>query len=149
MINHSSKSAIAVAKSITAGLALTTLAGCYVVPLNHPIHNQSHAVVVAPELPVQLQARLYPTNDLASSTGVISGQVTNMLNGKGKFTIGYGGELLNGEATRIGSTRNGIANAAGSRGVYVNCNYTLTNSSQGNGTCEFSTGARYNLHLGG
>src|SRR5262249_3109724 len=51
--------------------------------------------------PATLQARLYPSNDIATQTGVVSGTVTNMMSGKGRFVLDYRGEILSGEATRV------------------------------------------------
>ena len=48
-----------------------------------------------------LHARLYPDNDTATQTGMVSGTVTNMMTGKGRFQLNYKGEVLTGEATRV------------------------------------------------
>ncbi|MEW6688780.1 MAG: hypothetical protein AB1452_06765 [Pseudomonadota bacterium] len=143
---------------LTAALAFSTLAlaGCYVVPAvgpdGQPIY---HAYPIPPgppppgAYPVVLQARLYPDNDLATQTGVVSGTVTNMMTGKGRFQLQYGGEVLTGEATRVdGDSRRGIASAYGSGGAYMSCEYQMNNPRQGAGTCLFSNGARYKVHIG-
>ncbi len=97
-----------------------------------------------------LNARLYPVNDLATQTGVMSGTVTNMMNGKGRFQLDYKGELLTGEATRVsGDERRGVANAYGPRGTYMSCDYKMNTPYQGAGTCTLSNGAKYEVHLGG
>jgi hypothetical protein len=97
-----------------------------------------------------LQARLYPANDAATQTGLLSGTVTNMMTGKGRFELDYRGELLVGEATRVpGDDRRGIANAYGQRGTFMNCEYRMTTPYQGTGTCNLSSGARYQVHIGG
>ncbi len=99
--------------------------------------------------PTILNARLYPDNDLATQTGVVTGTVANMMTGKGRFQLQYGGEILNGEATRVSNDeRKGIASAFGSSGSYMSCEYQMNNPRQGAGTCTFSNGARYKLHVG-
>lgn len=146
-------------KSFALGLALALpLAGCYVVPIDHmgkPAGGYAYAPVPTPlpaqvPGPVNLIAKLYPVNDLASATGVLLGSVTNNLNGHGTFTVNVGGETFTGEATRAspGATR-GIANAGGARGNFVRCTYNMNNSTQGTGECSFSNGAKYTFHLNG
>jgi len=99
--------------------------------------------------PKVLHVRLYPANDVANATGVLSGTVTNMMTGKGRFQFHYQGELLAGEATRVsGEERKGIAAAYGPRGTYASCEYQLNTPFQGAGTCQFSDGAKYQLHIG-
>jgi len=134
------------------------LAGCYVVPVVDPQGNvQNYHYPLPPagvpvqggSLPVALNARLYPDNDLATQTGVVTGTVANMMNGKGRFQLQYGSEVLTGEATRMSNDqRRGIASAYGSSGSYMSCEYQMTNPRQGAGTCTFSNGARYKLHVG-
>ena len=81
---------------------------------------------------------------------MLTGQVTNSLNGRGTFTVAAGGENYVGEATRTGHDANiGTANATGSRGSYLRCRYTMNSPSQGSGECEFAGGAKYSLHLVG
>ena len=95
-------------------------------------------------------ARLYPINELATQTGMMTGTVTNMMNGKGQFQLDYKGELLTGEATRVsGDERSGVANAYGARGTYMSCDYKMNTPYQGAGTCTLSNGAKYEVHLGG
>ena len=97
-----------------------------------------------------MNARLYPANDLAQPGGMAVGQVTNFLDGKGAFSVQVGGEQFNGEATRASrASREGVANAMGTRGSSMHCTYALNNATQGTGQCTVSTGARYQLHLGG
>ena len=48
--------------------------------------------------PRVLHARLYPDNDTATQTGMVSGTVTNMMTGKGRFQLQYAGEV--GESLR-------------------------------------------------
>ena len=164
-------------RKITAVLAFSAIAlsGCYVVPVvdpqgnvqyqHYPLPPAGTQVVAAPAayaapagypaphpgaaFPVVLNARLYPDNELASQSGVITGTVANMMNGKGRFQIQYGAEILTGEATRVSNDeRKGIASAFGSSGSYMSCEYQMNNPRQGAGTCTFSNGARYKLHVG-
>jgi hypothetical protein len=103
-----------------------------------------------PAMPAALQARLYPSNEVAAETGLLSGSVTNMMTGKGMFQINYRGEILTGEATRVpGDDRRGLASAYGQRGTYMSCEYRMTTPYQGTGTCNFSNGAQYQVHIGG
>ena len=146
------------------------LSGCYVVPVvdpqgtvqyqHYPLPPAGSPVVAAPAaypapypgtaLPAILNARLYPDNELATQTGVITGTVANMMTGKGRFQVQYGGEILTGEATRVSNDeRKGIASAFGSSGSFMSCEYQMNNPRQGAGTCTFSNGARYKLHVGG
>ena len=139
-----------------------SLAGCYVIPLDQQGRpsNVAYAPVPTPYPPypmvppapsqINLVARLYPANDAAASTGVLIGQVVNSLNGHGTFNVNANGESFSGEATRSGQdAHRGNANAAGSRGGYVRCAYTMNTSSQGSGECTFSGGGRYTMHLSG
>ncbi|MBE0626040.1 MAG: hypothetical protein IH606_14640 [Burkholderiales bacterium] len=148
-------------------VAALALAGCYVLPVVDPQGNVQYQpyplppagmpVAAAPgayplpgtPLPAVLNARLYPDNDLATQTGVVTGTVANMMNGKGRFQLQYGGEVLTGEATRVSNDeRKGIASAFGSSGSYMSCEYQMNNPRQGAGSCVFSNGARYKLHIG-
>lgn len=102
-----------------------------------------------PAAPATLQAKLYPANDLATQTGVVNGTVTNMMSGKGRFLLDYRGELLSGEATRVsGDARKGVASAYSPGGSYMSCEYQMSSPYQGAGTCTFSNGARYQVHIG-
>jgi hypothetical protein len=149
------------AKRVWVAGSLTTalLTGCYVVPVapdGTPLHGAAaFAVPVAPAavyaapMPGVLQARLYPSNDVASQDGMLAGTVTSMMPGKGRFQLQYQGEVLIGEATRVpGDDRSGVANAYGQRGTYMKCSYRMTTPYQGTGTCTMSTGATYSVHLG-
>ena len=141
-------------------IAALTLSACYVVPVapdGTPVYpaipSPAAAIVVAPPpappVPAVLHARLYPTNDVATQSGVLAGTVTSSMTGKGRFQLDYRGELLVGEATRVpGDSRSGIADAYGERGTYMNCTYRMTTPYQGTGTCKLSNGARYDVHLG-
>jgi hypothetical protein len=102
-----------------------------------------------PAAPAALQARLYPSNEAATETGLLSGSVTNMMTGKGVFQINYRGETLTGEATRVpGDDRRGVANAYGQRGTYMNCEYRMRHRTRG-GDLQVLNGAQYRVHLGG
>jgi len=153
----------AIAAALAA--AAVSLAGCYVLPVapeSYPYAfpypapaaapAQSHAPISgahAGQGPITLQARLYPANEVAKQTGVIHGTVTNMLTGKGRFLLNYQGETLSGEATRIeGDSRRGVASAFGSSGGYMSCEYQMRTPQQGAGTCQFSNGAKYQVHIG-
>jgi hypothetical protein len=160
---------IGISKRLAAALAVPTvaLAGCYIVPVN-PDGSAAYpvAVVPAPAMvavqpapvpgtqiggapPATLTARLYPANEAASQHGMVTGTVTNMMTGKGRFVLDYDGELLSGEATRVrGDERRGIANAFGPKGTYMSCDYRMSSAYQGTGTCTLSNGARYTVHLG-
>jgi hypothetical protein len=158
---------------IAGAFAAASLTGCYVVPVapdGRPIYaapaGPAAAVpgYVVPNAPPRdyafsnaatpnvLQARLYPSNDAATQTGMLSGTVTNMMTGKGRFELDYRGELLVGEATRSPSSidpRHGVANAYGQRGTYMSCDYRMSTPYQGTGTCSVSSGALYQVHIGG
>ena len=139
----------AVRAAIAAAFAGVALSGCYVVPIAPDAAYVAPAVVAAPPLPAVLHARLYPSNDLATQTGMLAGTVTNTMTGKGRFQLDYKGETLVGEATRTaGDADAGVANAYGERGTYMRCTYRMTTPYQGVGTCSLSNGARYEVHLG-
>jgi len=159
----------------TAALAFSAIAltGCYVVPVVDPQGSVQYQHYPLPPagtpayaaypsaagypapfpgaaFPAVLNARLYPDNDLATQTGVVTGTVANMMNGKGRFQLQYGAEVLTGEATRVSNdSRKGVASAFGSSGSFMSCEYQMNNPRQGAGTCTFSNGARYKLHVGG
>jgi hypothetical protein len=134
------------------------LSGCYVIPVGSdgnpawppgavwgPGTQTSSPQTSSSTLP----ARLYPSNDAAKQTGVVSGSVTNMMSGKGRFVLDYKGEVLTGEATRVsGEERKGVASAYGQGGSYMSCEYQMNTPYQGAGTCTFSNGARYQVHIG-
>ena len=147
-------------------LPLTVLlGGCYVLPMDrygnpvYPTPAPTYEGQVGPPStpsppqktgPVTISARLYPDNELAAETGVVSGTVTNMLTGKGRFNLSYKGETYTGEATRVSDdSRRGVASAFSPKGGYMSCEYQMNTPRQGAGTCIFSNGAKYKLHLGG
>ncbi len=107
------------------------------------------ATVPAGPMPATLAVKLYPINDLANQTGVLTGQVTNLMTGKGRFAFNYQGETLVGEATRVDNDeRRGLASAYGPRGTFARCEYQMSTTRMGAGTCAFSNGAQYQLHIG-
>ena len=136
--------------------------GCYVLPMDQygnpiwptppPNYEGQIATPSTPKKsgPITISARLYPANELAAETGVVTGTVTNMLTGKGRFNLSYKGETYTGEATRISDdSRRGVASAFSPKGGYMSCEYQMNTPRQGAGTCIFSNGAEYKLHLGG
>jgi hypothetical protein len=148
VFRSSFRSSIFVATLAGAALALT---GCYVVPLNQqPSHAPATVYVpTAPPAPVTFAARLYPSNDLATSYGMVSAVVTNDLNGRGTFSTAINGENFMGEATRSnGNLRTGVANGSGNRGSYINCTYQMNSATLGSGQCKLSNGALFTMHVG-
>jgi hypothetical protein len=80
---------------------------------------------------------------------MVNAIVTNDLNGRGSFSSTIQGESFVGESTRrAGSSRDGIANGAGNRGSYINCQYTMNSTTMGTGSCTLSNGARFTMHVG-
>jgi hypothetical protein len=132
--------------------------------------------VVAPPPPPSppqatvLAARLYPLNAQANKGGLVTATVVDNNTGRGTFTLAYLGDTLQGEATRVDASyaafgrihnevlgqaprnftgRRGIANAFGSKGVNAQCEYLITGPTMGTGACQFSDGAKYQMHFGG
>jgi hypothetical protein len=143
-------------ESFTLGISLgTLLGGCYVVPVGSPYGsgappNPAIQTPAPPPTTLTFTARLYPSNELATTYGMVSAIVTNDLNGRGTFSTNINGETFTGEATRIANgSREGIANGAGNRGSYINCRYQMTSSSLGSGQCRLSNGALFSMHVGG
>jgi len=144
-----------------AVLAAVSLTACYVVPERAPdgrVIYQHYplppaGVVMPPSTgvtPSALPVRLYPANDVATRTGVITGSVTNMMTGKGVFNVSYLGEVLSGEATRVSNEeRRGVASAFSAQGMFMSCEYQMNTPQQGAGSCTFSNGAAYKMHIGG
>ena len=143
-------------------VATVSLTACYVVPVTRP----DGAVVYQPyplpapgtvipgtatgTVPAVITAKLYPSNEVAAQTGIITGTVTNMMTGKGQFQVSYMGEILIGEATRVSnSDKRGVASAYSPKGMYMSCEYQMNTPYQGAGNCTFSNGASYQMHLGG
>lgn len=153
--------------AVAAALPALALSGCYVMPIGKdaagnphyvystspviPAPGQAGGPVVVPggPMPATLNVKLYPINDLANQTGVLTGQVTNMMTGKGRFTFNYQGETMVGEATRVANDeRRGVASAYSPRGTFARCEYQMSSPHIGAGTCSFSNGAQYQVHIG-
>ncbi len=152
----------------SAVLVSLGLTGCYVVPERTPdgkVIYQHYPLppagtvapppatgvpAVATPRPANLVVRLYPANDVAARTGIISGSVANLMTGKGVFNVSYLGEVLTGEATRVSNDeRRGVASAFSAKGMYMSCEYQMSTPFQGAGNCTFSNGAAYQMHIGG
>lgn len=126
------------------------LGGCYVVPIQSGHYPAQVAPVAMAPAPLSFSARLYPSNDQASALGVVSATVSSDLSGRGQFSAVIAGESFSGESTRLAnSSREGIANGSGNRGSYINCRYAMNSPTLGTGTCKLSTGAQFNMHIGG
>ena len=153
--------------TVAATLSTLSLAGCYVTPVGQDASGNPYYVysplpptpvqtsaapagaVPAGPVPRALNVKLYPINDLANQTGVLTGQVTNMMTGKGRFTFNYQGEVLVGEATRVANDdRRGVASAYGPGGMFAKCEYQMSSPTLGAGTCTFSNNAMYQVHIG-
>jgi hypothetical protein len=159
------------------------LSACIVVPIDprtgqpypYPPAEGSRTTVVMPPLPSApagpsvITARLYPLNDTASQGGLLNAVVVDGHGGRGTITVGYRGDTLQGEATRVDASyagfgrvhaevlgvpprnapgQRGIANAFGAKGFSAQCEYVMTAPSQGTGVCLFSDGAKYQIHFG-
>ncbi len=156
---------------IAATLAAVVLSGCYVMPIGQDARgNTVYAYSAVPPaitptqgtagsspagappgrpVPQTLDIKLYPINDLANQTGVLTGQVTNMMTGKGRFTFNYQGETLVGEATRVeNDERRGLASAYGPSGAFAKCEYQMSSPMVGAGICTFYNDAMYQVHIG-
>lgn len=122
-----------------------------------------------PPQPTVLNARLYPLNQQANKGGLLTAVVVDNNAGRGSFTLAYLGDTLQGESTRVDASyaafgriynevlgtqqrsfngRRGIANAYGTKGVNAQCEYLITGPGIGTGACQFSDGARYQIHFG-
>lgn len=142
--------------SVVCPLALTAallgsaaLTGCYVTPIQP---QPTTVFVPAPAMPASMTfaARLYPANEAAAPFGMVNAIVTNDLNGRGTFSTNINGENFTGEATRMAgsSPRQGIANGAGNRGSFINCNYQMNSATLGMGQCRLNNGALFTMHVG-
>lgn len=161
--------------ALAAALPALMLSGCYYVQVDQELLGRLGAMAEMPKVPpsaspgasspaaagsnaaktipsnapMSLPARLYPMNEVANENGLISGSVTNMMNGKGRVQLTYRGEMLVGEATRVsGDDRKGVASAWGPSGSFMSCEYQMSAPVRGAGTCIFSDGARYQVHVG-
>jgi len=170
--------------ALPALLLAGALSACVVLPIDprtgqpYPLPPQEggRTTVVMPPAPSSppqanvLTARLYPLNDLANQGGLLTAVIVDARTGRGTLTVGYRGDTLQGEATRVDGAyggfgrvhtevlgpasrsyggQRGIANAYGARGVNAQCEYLITAPAQGTGVCLFSDGAKYQLHFGG
>lgn len=147
--------------AFSALLAAGALSACVVVPVDprtgqpYPAASReggSVTVVTPPPPPAApqptlLNVRLYPANAQANAGGMLVATVLDVHTGRGTFSVGYLGDTLQGEATRVGGARRGIANAWGPRGISVQCDYQISAPGQGTGSCLFSDGARYQMHF--
>ncbi|UCH16445.1 MAG: hypothetical protein JSW36_11910 [Burkholderiales bacterium] len=144
-----------------AGMPARVSGGAVAVPVVPP----------GPPGPSTYQARLYPINDQAARDGQLLATITDLHTGRGMLTMNKDGEFLSGEATRVSDSHpgfgtvyervlkapinvrpgqpRGIANATGSRGTWVNCEYVLEGGGRGTGACLMSNGAAYQIHFGG
>src|SRR5215210_3600902 len=87
--------------SLAACGAAAVLGGCYVVPLDPRYAPPSNlppltsppgpAVALPPQqpMPVALQGRLYPVNDVAGRMGALTANANDNLEGRASFTINY------------------------------------------------------------
>lgn len=138
---------------IAVGMVSTLLSGCYVVPLNHTVPGaggysaSGTAIIPMAAIRSPYTARLYPANESASRLGSTSGVISNPADGHGQFSFNVGGESYQGEATRAPNSQKGLANASGNRGGFARCNYIMNSASLGSGSCLFSNGARYDMHI--
>ncbi|MBL8393193.1 MAG: hypothetical protein JNK99_00380 [Candidatus Accumulibacter sp.] len=151
---------IIAARHVSLAAALMMTSGCYVIPIaapdgtiryeHYPLPPAGTPIVPPPGgTPATLSVRLYPANDRATQTGIISGSVTNMMTGKGRFVVNYLGEVLNGEATRVSNDdKRGVASAFSPGGMYMSCEYQMNTPYQGAGTCSFANGSKYQMHIG-
>lgn len=152
---------VRLARSFAIVTAVSALAGCYMVPVQPdgrpypyqqgvaaPASYSTTVILPAPASPSVVPVRMYPSNDTAAPTGAVAGSVTSYTSGRADFQFIRAGETFAGEATRYGGQKNGVANAAGTRGGYANCQYAMSNATQGTGTCKFSDGSLYTLHVG-
>jgi hypothetical protein len=145
--------------SIVAVIAVigASLSACYVVPLNqYPngpngagMYNGGSGTAIVPMAAYRpnFSARLYPGNEAASRLGSVTGVISNPEQGHGQFSFSLGGESYAGEATRTPNSTKGVANATGNRGGFVRCDYVMSSAALGWGSCTFSNGARYDMHL--
>ncbi len=132
------------------------LSACYVMPLNqypasngNPAFNHAQGTAVVPLAAIRppFSARLYPSNETASRIGNVAGVISNPERGHGEFSFNLGGESFLGEATRAPNATKGVANASGNRGGFVRCDYSMSSATLGTGTCQFSNGAQYSMHI--
>lgn len=158
---------------ICASLAILTLSqsACIVVSRDTAASKPAPSLPTGKPAATIVQARLYPLNELANKTGVLVATASDSHTGRGVFTLTVQGQNLNGEATAVepntpgfgriyrevlgagseskGQGRRGIANAFSANGLGVQCEYYLNEKGIGSGVCLFTTGAKYQMHIGG
>ena len=138
-------------------------------PIVYPTTGIAPPAHPGPPAATVLTARLYPLNTQGNKGGMLTAVVVDNNSGRGTFTLSYLGDTLQGEASRVDSGyaafgrihnevlgvqqrsfngRRGIANAFGSKGVNVQCEYLISGPAMGTGACQFSDGAKYQMHFG-
>jgi hypothetical protein len=158
MGNQKEKCMLKLASVAVIAVIGATMSACYVVPLNqypngpnsagaYNSNNGGLAIVPMPAYRPAYTARLYPGNPAAAKLGGASGVISNPEQGHGEFTFSLGGESYAGEATRAPNSSKGVANASGNRGGFVRCDYIMSSSALGSGSCTFASGARYDMHI--
>lgn len=143
-------------KLIAAAAMGSALSACYVMPLNqypasatNPAFSNAQGTAFVPVAAIRppFAARLYPSNEAASHIGTVAGVISNPEHGHGEFSFNLAGESFIGEATRAPNSTKGLANATGNRGGFVRCDYVMSSANLGTGTCQFSNGAQYSMHI--
>jgi len=139
-------------------------------PVSAPVVVTAPTAPPPPPIASSYQARLYPMNDIAAQGGQLVATITDLHTGRGVLSMNMAGEFMSGEATRVSDNHpgfgnvyqqvlktpikaspgqpKGIANATGSRGTWINCEYILEASGRGTGACVMSNGAAYQIHFG-
>lgn len=137
---------------MTAMVLSGALSACYVVPMESGSRvvqtsgNTTATTAVVPQSNT-LQARLYPTNEMAQRYGSVNATVSIDQNGHGVFNAYIGGEQFTGDATRALNSRTGKANGSSASGRYIACDYSMNSATLGTGTCKMSTGAVFSMHI--
>ncbi len=116
-------------------------------------------------------ARLYPANDIAAATGILTFSYEDTGLGYGPVSLRMpDGEMLTGEYTTVSTTDTtfgtimsggqvssfqgfssgggspGTASLIGNRGTLMQCEY-IAGDFSGTGTCRTNKGAQYRLHF--
>jgi hypothetical protein len=102
----------------------------------------------APQFPATLHTRLYPrkrSRDADRRGHRHSHEHDDRAKGGSSFSTWA--ETLVGEATKVAEGR-GVASAYGQGGTHMSCEYQMNTPRQGVGTCSFSNGAQYKVHIG-
>ena len=128
---------------VSASLVSMLVSGCYIVPLDahYPPAGQpptwssstpAATPVSAPlAVPGVLQARLYPLNETAGKTGALTANVADNANGHATFSLNYAGEMLSGEASRVGSATSVTSKPCGGMGARSRCARSRTSRLSG------------------